>query len=279
MKSVNARRKLLNLPEIGELTADTKLDGDLSSARTAPRFNKQSALRDLSAVSDAAKGFPDLAKAEATAIVADLAKLEADPALFAALQRRAFIEKGLELVDGPECPLCDSSWGDEQRLIDHLKEKLAKSDEARKLQQALLANGAALAKSAINLTGHIRLAESIAEGQGDAAFSKDLSDWKKDLEELQSKLTTVDRLMTLKDRLSASWLQMPKKFLENLKTLTQKVNEKPGQTASLDAQTFLTTAQLRLGDYREAMRKNKAAENCVRNGKGRVRYVLHCHGR
>ena len=34
----------------------------------------------------------------------------------------------------------------------------------------------------------------------------------------------------------------------------------PDQTAALDAQTFLTTAQLRLGDYREAIRKNKAAE-------------------
>src|SRR5205809_2556376 len=35
---------------------------------------------------------------------------------------------------------------------------------------------------------------------------------------------------------------------------------KPDQTAALDAQTFLTTAQLRLGDYREARRKNEAAE-------------------
>jgi hypothetical protein len=140
------------------------------------------------------RDFPDLAKAEAAAIVADLAKLETDPALFGALQRRAFIEKGLELVDGPECPLCDSPWEDEQRLIDHLKEKLAKSEQARKLQQALLANGAVLAKSAISVTGHIRLAQSIAEAQGEPALAQQLTDWKKDLEQLQSKLTTVDGL-------------------------------------------------------------------------------------
>ena len=101
MEAVNKRRKVLGLAEIAELTADTKLDAGLSAADKMPEFNKQSALRDLKALSDAAKGFPDLAKTEAAAIVTDLAKLETDPALLAALQRRSFIEKGLDLVDGP----------------------------------------------------------------------------------------------------------------------------------------------------------------------------------
>jgi hypothetical protein len=48
------------------------------------------------AVDDGALG----ARREAAAIVADIQKLEADPALLIAVQRRAFIEKGLELVDG-----------------------------------------------------------------------------------------------------------------------------------------------------------------------------------
>ena len=78
-------------------------------------------------------------------------QLEADPALLAALQRRSFIEKGLDLVDGPECPLCDHPWEDEQHLRDHLKAKLAKSEEARKLQEALLNNGAAIAQEAIRV--------------------------------------------------------------------------------------------------------------------------------
>jgi hypothetical protein len=45
-----------------------------------------------------------------------------------------------------------------------------------------------------------------------------------------------------------------------LKILIEKIEAKPDQTATLDAQTFLTTAEIRLGDYREAMRTNKAAE-------------------
>jgi hypothetical protein len=214
LDAVNKRRKLLGLLEIGELTADTKLDAGLSSAGDIPHFNKQSALRDLNAVSDAAKGFPHLAKAEIAAIIADLAKLEADPALFAALQRRTFIEKGLELVDGPECPLCDTPWEDEQHLRDHLRAKLEKSEEARKLQQALLSNGTAVAQAAIRVAGLLGLAQKMAEGQADAGFARLLTTWKIDLEALKTKLTAVEGLMGLKDRLIAGWLETPDGFLE-----------------------------------------------------------------
>ena len=251
---------MLGLPEIAELTADTKLDAGLSAADKTPEFNKQSALRDLKALSEAAKGFPDLAKTEAAAIVADLARLEADPALLAALQRRSFIEKGLDLVDGPECPLCDTPWDDEQHLRDHLKAKLAKSEEARKLQQSLLNNGTAIAKEAIRVAGLLVPVQKLADSQGEGAFAQVLTAWKADLEALKTKLATVDGITGLKDRLTAGWLGIPKAFPKSLKALTEKIDAKPDQTATLDAQTFLTTAQLRLGDYREAMRKNKAAE-------------------
>src|SRR2546422_7245504 len=42
LAAVNLRRKLLGLPEIAELTADTKVDVGLSGAASGPDFNKQS---------------------------------------------------------------------------------------------------------------------------------------------------------------------------------------------------------------------------------------------
>jgi recombinational DNA repair ATPase RecF len=274
LEAVNKRRKLLGLPEIAALTADTKVDAGLSSAATMPEFNKQSALRDLNALSDAAKGFPDLAKVEVAAIIADLAKLEADPALFSALQRRTFIEKGLDLVDGPDCPLCDTPWEDEQHLRDHLKAKLAKSEEARKLQQALLNNGTAVAQAAIRVAAVLGLAQKVAEGQAESGLVQLLTTWKMDLEGLKTKLTAVEGLTGLKDRLTAGWLEIPKTFLKSLNALTEKVTAKPEQTATIDAQTFLTTAQLRLSDYREAMRKNKEAEIACASAK--AAYDIYC---
>lgn len=274
LAAVNKRRTVLGLPEIAELTSDTKLDAGLSAADKTPEFNKQSALRDLKALSDAAKGFSYLAKKEAGTIVADLAKLEADPALLAALQKRAFIEKGLELVDGPECPLCDKPWEDMQHLRNHLKAKLAKSEEARRLQQSLLNSGTAIAQDAIRVIGLLALVQKLAETQGDGAFTQLLTLWRADLESLKGKLAGIDGLAGLKGRLTTGWLEMPAAFPESLKTLTEKIDAKPDQTVTLDAQTFLTTAQLRLGDYREAMRKNKAAEIAWNSAK--AAYDAYC---
>ena len=172
LESVNERRKALNLSAIAELTADTELDAGLSDTAKTAEFNRESALRDLKALSEAAKGFPALAKAEAAAIVADLGKLESDPALLAALQRRSFIEKGLDLVDGPECPLCDSLWEDEQHLRDHLKAKLAKSEEARKLRESLLNNGTVITEKAIRVVGLLTPIQRLAEWQGEDKFAQ-----------------------------------------------------------------------------------------------------------
>lgn len=260
LEAVNQRRKLLGLPEISELTADTKLDAGLSAAATGPDFNKQSALRDLNALAEAAKGFPDLAKAEVETILGDLERLESDSALLAAMQRRAFIEKGLELVDGPACPLCDTHWDDEQHLRDHLKAKLAKSTEAQKIQDGMLQKGAAVAQAAIRVAGLLGPAQKVAEGQGEGAIAQMLAAWKADLDGLTASLTTFDGLIGLKERLTTGFLATPKAFPKGLSDLIEKVMAKPDQTAALDAQTFLTTAQLRLGDYREARRKNEAAE-------------------
>ena len=274
LEAVNKRRKLLGLPEIAELTADTKLDVGLSASARLPDFNKQSALRDLNALAETAKGLPDLTKAEAAAILADLARLESDAALLAALQRRAFVERGLELVDGPECPLCDAPWGDELRLRDHLKAKLAKSAEAQRIQETLVQQGTALAQGAIRVAGLLGSVQKIAEAQGEAGFGQLLGAWKADLERLKASLTTVDGLAGLKDRLTTGWLATPKAFPKGLQELTEKVMAKPDQTAALDAQTFLTTAQLRLGDYREAMRKSKAAE--IAHSSAKDAYETYC---
>lgn len=274
LEAVNRRRKLLELPEIAELTADAKLDAGLSAAAIRADFNKGSALRDLSALVEAAKGFPDLAKAEVGAILADLDRLESDPALLAALKRRAFIEKGLELVDGLACPLCDEPWEDEQHLREHLKAKLAKSAEAQKIQEALLKEGTAVARAAIRVASLLGPALKIAQAQGEAAVARMLEGWKADLEGLKAGLTTVDGLTDLKERLAAGWLAMPKTFPKGLAGVIDKVMAKPDQTAALDAQTFLTTAQLRLADYREARRKNDAAEMALATAKDA--YGVYC---
>lgn len=274
LEAVNRRRKVLELPAILELATDTKLDAGLSTTAKPSEFNKESALRDVKSLAEAEKGFPDLAKTEAAGILADLARMETDPSLLAAFQQRSFIEKGLSLVDGPECPLCDTPWPSAEHLREHLKVKLSKSEEAGKLQESLLKNGTAIIEKVIRVTGLLTPVLKLAQGQGDKDFAELLGLWKADLDVLKTKLATVDKITGLKNRLEAGWLKVPEALPKSLRAFTETLNGKPDQSATLDAQTFLTTAQIRLGDYRQGMRDSKAAD--VARTAAKAAYDTYC---
>lgn len=274
LKAVNTRRQVLGLMLLTELTADSKVDAGLAEAAKAPQFNKESAVRDLRALVDAAKGFPDLAKVEVATLLGDLQKLEADPALFDALQRRAFVKQGLELVDSAECPLCDTPWEEEANLRAHITAKLAKSEEAGKIQSSLVASGTSMAGRLAGIVGLLTPVQRVAESEGDKPCAQLVADWKTDLESLKTKLGTVNGIAGIKQRLVDGWLQVPVAFGKMLNSLTQAAEAKPDQTATVDGQTFLTTAQVRLTDYREALRKNKAAE--IACAVGKAAYEIYC---
>jgi AAA domain len=258
--AVNQRRVLLGLPVIAELTGDSKLDDGIMAAAARQEFNKQSALRDLNAASEAIGAVEAQAAPEAEAVLANIQMLEADPALLIAVQRRAFVERGLELVDGPECPLCDQSWESEAGLRAHLAEKLAKSKEAQEIQNTMRTNAGAIGQAALRLANTVAVVQRLATGQDETAFVQLLSTWKVDLDAIRTNLGTLDGIVSLKDRLVSGWPAVPATVGKDLANFVAKITARPDQTATVDAQTFLTTAQLRLGDYREAMRNEAGAK-------------------
>jgi DNA repair exonuclease SbcCD ATPase subunit len=260
LAEVNKRRAALAASTIAELTADTRLDAGLSETATPAEFNKQSALRDVKALADAAGGLSALAERDASTIVAGVKELEADPALFTALQRRSLVEKGLELVDGPECPLCDRAWEDANALRAHLKGKLTKSEQARMMQKSLVSSGSAIAQEAVKLAGLLPAVRKLAQNEEQDAFALLLGTWKADLEGFRARIGSVDGIIGEMARLAAGWPSAPGGLLSGLTALREKLAARPDQASTLDAQTFLTTAQLRLSDYREAMRSSAAAD-------------------
>ena len=76
LASVNRRREALALPAIERLTPETELDVGLSETAKAAEFNKQSAVRDLKAFSDAIPTLPDVGSAPISAILAGISRLE-----------------------------------------------------------------------------------------------------------------------------------------------------------------------------------------------------------
>ena len=170
--------------------------------------------------------------------------------------------------------MCDTPWESDQHLRAHLKAKLQKSEEARKLQKSLLEAGGVLAAHAVRVAGLLAPVQKLAESQKDTSFSQLLLAWKADLDGVRVSLQSVEGIREHRSRTVDDWLATPKAFAKKLKELAAKVEAQPDQTATLDAQTFLTTAQTRLGDYREAMRKHKAAEIALNTAK--EAYKTYC---
>src|SRR5262249_15413414 len=149
-------------------------------------------------VSDAVAGIAAVGKKDASAILEGLARLEEDPALLNALQRRSLIDKGLELVEGPTCPLCDHEWEGEGGLREHLRSKLEKSKEAGKLNEALLRSGSNLGREAGAIVSIVAPVVKLANGEGEAERAAALSAWSKDLDQLRKSLATFEGIAGLK---------------------------------------------------------------------------------
>lgn len=273
LASVNPQRKVLGLPELDTITIDTKLDLGLTASGEAATFNKPSALRELAAFEDAAKGFEELGNAERVTMLADIMKLEAEPGLLSALQRLTFAEQGLAFVESPSCPLCDKEW-DVEHLRAHLQAKIGKSKEAQAIQFALVGNGAKLIAHITAVADHLRRLHVIAVAQGENSTAATLVEWQTDIDLLKSKLGAVEGIIGLRDELTAGFVDTPKEVADAVKSLSEKTMARPDQTATLSAQTFLTTGQVRLADYREAKRKNDAT--LIAYNSAKAAYDIYC---
>ena len=274
LASINPHRRTLGLDEIGELTADTNLSAGVLEGAAQTAFNKESALRDVSALEKAHVGLPKLSNEEAASLVNDLATLGSDPALLEAIKRRSFVERGLALVEDSHCPLCDKEWDDEETLKAHLREKLAKSKEAETIQKRLLVNGAEIAGQARRVAGLVDAVQPLAKTDGPDGLSERLVSWSADLRSFATELDTVEKITAHRGRLGSGWACIPSFLEEELGTLGKTIKSKPDQTASLAAQSFLTLAQDRWTTLLQARRAVERATAAAEAG-GTV-YKVYC---
>lgn len=274
LSKVNVHRVILGLDELSDVTDDTDLGVGIQNRVPQQAFDKASALRDVEALEKEVVNLPALCEEEAEILTSDLAILHADPELLQAIERRSFVLRGLELVDGTYCPLCDTEWEDEESLRGHLKDKLLKADKAESLHSRLLHNASLIANQAIRISGIIQAVLAVVEADHPAGLLDELEGWSTSLETLESKLKTVESIRTQQDRFAGEWAKPPPSIGKHLKVLKDWIQDKPDQNATIVAQKFLTLAQDRLEALREAQSGSKHSETAVRAA--RTIYETYC---
>ena len=274
LAAVNQRRQVLALAVIKELTADTVLNAGLAEGGARPAFNKETAMKDLEALREVQAGFTALGGTATKAILADLAKLEEDLALLDAIKQRSFIQRGLALVDGSRCPLCDMEWEDEEHLKNHLQTKIAKSAQAEALQKRVLENAAAMGSHARRIATLVGAVLPVAGTDGPAGFAEGFSAWGEHLTAFTKSMGTVEGVLGHKAHFEQGWIATPPSLAAKLETLAAAVKAKPDQSASVAAHSFLALAQDRIETCRQVRRAEKRAQEAAQVGK--IVYDTYC---
>ena len=271
---VNEHRHVLGLPPITILSAESVLDaGDTADAPRA-KFNKSTAIRDLNTLKEAQESFASLGAAEVEAILGDIATLEGDSELLAALRQRSFVERGLDLVDASHCPLCDMEWDDAEALRAHLRAKLARSQQAEIVHDRLLNNAATIANHARHLAALLTPVRTLAASEGQTAFAADLEAWAESLVTFTDSAETVEDLLCQKTKFQRGWLGTPPSLAAGVDSLIAEVNTIPDQSGLVTAHSFLTLARDRLKSFEQAQQAERRAKNAAELGN--LAYTTYC---
>jgi recombinational DNA repair ATPase RecF len=274
LAAVNPHRRTLALTEISELKPATDLSAGVLEGGTHTAFNKETALRDVEALEQAGRELATLANEEAARVLADLTTLDGDPALREAITRRSFIQRGLTLVEGTQCPLCDAEWDDEEVLKAHLRAKLAKADEAEAVQTRLQEDASAVSREARRIASLVKAVYPLAKTDGPDGFVEELEAWFSDLESFAGELGSIETLDAQRERLKKGWSMAPASLKEQTENLKQAIQARTDQSASVAAQTSLTLAQDRLKALQSALRQAKRSATAAEAG--RTVYNSYC---
>ena len=274
LTAVNKRRQVLGLPFLAELTKDTDVSQGMGQgdAETGNGQNKESALADLAAVvqlTDA--GLETPTQATVSALLKDYAAIHADPDLLSKIKRQPFLQTGLELVDGPQCPLCDTSW-DAQALKTHLQGKLQASVQAQATRDRVVDGGNAIAAAALRVREQFSFIAKLPEVDAESAGR--LQHWAGELLTFAEGIRSFDGVMAAGERIEAGWAKAPGTLGVELKELQSRVKARPDKSATEQARGFLVIAQERLESLRRSRRELE--EKKANAARGRAAYKAYC---
>ncbi|MDH5134300.1 MULTISPECIES: AAA family ATPase [unclassified Microbacterium] len=252
--AVNKKREVLGLEPLSATTLETDLSAGTKTDDSQSTFNRASAIRDIEAVTSYLAEHKDLDTAVSD-LDTGLTELEADPAVLDALKHRQLVEAGLPLVINTACPLCDLEWPDVASLRQHLNDKLVRSETAAKLQQRIQTAAGKVTGQLRGVRSLIQAAQPHAVTLGQSALQTSLLDWSNDLAAFEAKLATIESIRDESERITTDPLAAPSPIADGLKTLRATIEAQPDQTATEAARTFLTVAQDRWTQLRQARAK------------------------
>ena len=274
LAAVNRRRQILGLAAIEQLTKDTDVCEGIAHGNNDGEAaqSKETALADLETVLElTSAGVESETSTAVASLTRDLDTIDTNPGLLEMITRQPFLRDGLAFIDGPHCPLCDTSW-DIEALRSHVRQKLRESATAQEVRDRVVEAGQTIAAAAMRLRAKLALVATLPEG--DAKVVSLVTRWAGELLTLSEGLSSFDGILAAKDRLTSGWAKTPSGIDRALRSVQAKVRARPDKSATTQALNFLVLAQERLSNRRFASRDHD--EKRLNAARGKAAYKAYC---
>lgn len=276
LKIINTHRLVLSVKAIDDLLPQTRLDESLSGVDAKIDINKKSSLAAVRSVVTRIHEKEQFIAERESSLGSVAKKVMEDKTLLESIQQQSLIEKGIELVSGNDCPLCDTPWADQDALLSHLQEKLEKSKEAKKISVKFENYGKDLRVAIDDLVGILSEVRKLSTSKQVACTSEAevLSEMIESLTREAGGINNFEGLLAYSS--SDSVLRfVPRSKLERIVNRIEAVVDKlPDQSTVVNAHTYLATAQAKLVDYRSSKKAYQKAATSAKSAK--TAHDLYC---
>ena len=260
LEAVNIRRKVLGLKSIESLESHTKLDEGVEGGRSSPVFNKESSLKDIDALSAWIEDETSQERMEIVQLRGNLDAVIADPHFLKLVKQESLVQKGIELLDGAVCPLCDLEWPSVDDLRRHLDEKLLETEKAGAQRERMLKDARTVSQTIRRGAVLIDAVTATAKVLEQAEESLRFTTWSEMLKSSYDKLSTIEGILDQKAIFQKDWRIMPPPIEADVSALRDLIESKPDQSSTVQAQTFLAIAQDKYSDFRKDRNAQSAAK-------------------
>src|SRR5579871_2178731 len=257
----NARRAVLGLPPLSELTSTTSLRDGLTTAASdqVPKVPKTQAVADMMGLRDLISVISGVESKDRNArSMASLEALGADPVAATGITRDRLLKDAIEMFDGSACPVCGVTWKPEEfrRVV---ADKLAHLEEIAKRRAAVeqelepcITSLEQLQESLARVSGYGKALKPVIDTTSLDSYRTKAASWRQQLNSFLPINLTTNALRETSG--------VPEGVEKTLAELDVAIAALPEPTQQDAARDFLTVGQERLEAYRGASIKLKAGE-------------------
>lgn len=271
LDAANQRRSILKLEPIEELNEGTKLaEGIEQDGENGEQVSKRIFSERISSAIEFTTGLDADTSERRTDLVEALTQLRDDAEAFSTLRRKKLTSLGLELIEDGSCPLCETTWVEDE-LREFLLARLETAKEVDEKLKTLTSEADYLSEKMKEANEYLKAVRSMIPPLKLFLLMKPISlrisRLSRRLERFKDPFGDKQKLNELIEEIDGAWLSDDTETVQVLREVQEAIEKLPDESAEAAAKKELLIASnlysnsvSRKAAFQEAKRKHSISE-------------------